>query len=312
MLRRWTRPLLLPSTAVMTMVIAVLLFIDVPCCAQPLHSPVPTSSSAFGTDETGQAGIAVGQSSRELRSAAIAALPMGRLTPTAKQRIAAVVDRPTLFRHLPTQSLDCDPDLFLFIARHPEILVGIWEVMGITQVRTERIDEYRLHASDGSGTHCTLDLVYGDRSTHVYVADGYYDGKLVAAPLTGKGVFILRTQYKPQPDGLVIVEGTLDCFIQLENLGADLIARTLGPLIGKTADNNFIETAKFIDQIGISARRNPEGLADLGSRLPQVDDATRKKFVETVVAADQRNQARMAARSLPRSAERPDTVLPFR
>jgi len=253
-----------------------------------------------------------GQSSRELRSTAISALPMDRLTAAARQRIASIVDRPTLYRHLPSQTLNCDPELFLFIARQPEILVGIWEVMGITQVRTERMDEYRLHAKDGAGTNCTIDLIYGDRSTHVYVADGYYDGKLVAAPLTGKGVFILRTEYVPQADGLVLVQGTLDCFIQLDNLGADLIARTFGPLIGRTADNNFAETARFIEQIGSTARNNPEGLQELGSRLPQVDELTRRRFVENVFNVDRRNQARIESRSLPRAAERSDEGLTLR
>jgi len=253
-----------------------------------------------------------GLSNRELRADAIAALPMARLTQTAKRRISAIVDRPTLFRHLPTQSIDCDPELFIFIARNPEILVGIWEVMGITQVRTERIDDFRMKARDGSGTNCTVDLVYGDRSTHVYVTDGYYDGKMVAAPITGKSVLILRTQYETRPDGLVIITGTIDCFVQFDNLGADLIARTLGPLIGKSADNNFVETAKFIDQVGRTARTNPEGFQDLAATLPQVGEATRIKFIEIIAAADRRNQARLALHPQSRTADRTDPMLMLR
>lgn len=253
-----------------------------------------------------------GQSSRDLRTAAIAAIPTARLTPAAKQRIHSIVERPTLFRHLPTQAIDCDPELFLCIARQPELLVGIWEVMGITQVQTERLDEYRLLARDGSGTTCTVDLVYGDRNTHIFVADGFYDGKLVASKLTGKGVFVLRTKYETNENGLIAVVGTLDCFVQLDNLGADLIARTFGPLIGKTADNNFAETAKFIGQIGLTARQNPEGLQDLGMRLPQVNQDTRRKFVDVVGEADRRNQARMESRALTRSADRTDPILTVR
>ena len=256
--------------------------------------------------------VPTGQSSRELRAAAISSLPLARLTPAAKQRIANIVDKPTLFRHLPTQSLDCDPELFLYIARHPEVLVGIWDVMGVTQVQTERLDEYRLKARDGSGTTCTVDLVYGDRATHVYVADGFYDGKLVAAPLTGKGVFILRTHFETQADGLTTVRGSLDCFIQLDNLGADLIARTFGPLIGKTADNNFAETARFIGQIGATARTNPQGLEELASGLPQVSQKTRDGFVEVIRDVDRRNLARLEKDAMARSAERKSESLPLR
>lgn len=240
-------------------------------------------------------------STREQRAAAIATIPVSRLTPAARDRISGIVQRPTFYRHLPTQTIDCDPELFICVTRQPELLVGIWEVMGITHVQTQRLDDYRLLAKDGSGTTCTIDLVYGDRNLHIFVADGYYDGKLVASKINGKGVFILRTKYEKQASGLTLVEGTLDCFVQLENLGADLIARTFGPLIGKTADHNFIETAKFIGQLGTSARENPLGVQDLGARLPQVNEAVKIKFIETVGDIERKTAANKDAKQ--RTAE---------
>ncbi len=224
-----------------------------------------------------------------LRADAIAAIPLDRLTPAAQQRIERIVHRPTLYRRLPPKSIACDGELFLFIARNPEVLIGIWDLMGITQVKAERLDTYRLRAIDGSGTDCTVDLVYGDTGTHVYVADGFYDGKLTANPIVGKGVFVLRTQYHATAEGPMSVDTTLDCFLQFENLGADLLARTFGPLIGRTADNNFLETAKFLEQLGTTARLNPEGLEDLALRLPQVQQSTRVRFAETVRSAGNRH-----------------------
>ncbi len=245
-------------------------------------------------------------STREQRAAAIAAVPTSRLTPAARDRIHSIVGRPTFYRHLPTQVIDCDPDLFICITRQPELLVGIWEVMGITHVKTKRLDDYRLLAHDGSGTTCTIDLVYGDRGLHVFVADGYYDGKLVASKITGKGVFVLRTKYEKQANGLTFVEGTLDCFVQLDNLGADLIARTFGPLIGKTADHNYIETAKFVGQLGISARENPLGVQDLGARLPQVNEAVKVKFIETVGDIERKTANQQLSKQ--RTAERKEML----
>jgi len=312
---RLIRPSLIHAFANLAMATVLSLSIDgYQCAAQPPSVAGDAKQVRQGTadDMSNRPPAPSVLSSRELRADAIAAVPMSRLTQVAKQRISAIVDRPTLFRHLPTQSIDCDPDLFIFIARNPEILVGIWEVMGITQVRTERIDDFRMKARDGAGTNCTVDLVYGDRTTHVYVTDGYYDGKMVAAPITGKGVFILRTRYETRADGLVIIHGTIDCFVQFEHLGADLIARTLGPLIGKSADNNFAETAKFIDQIGRTARTNPEGFQDLAATLPQVGESTRIKFIEVIAVADRRNQARLALHPHSRTADRTDPILMLR
>jgi hypothetical protein len=301
-----------PATLIIIMVVASS-FGNGLCSAQtPSGRSSPSPTRVPGPVSAERPPVPPGQSSRELRAAAIASLPATRLTPEAKLRINNIVEKPTLFRHLPTQAVDCDPELFLYIARHPEVLVGIWDVMGVTQVHCERLDEYRLKARDGSGTTCTVDLVYGDRSTHVYVADGFYDGKLVAAPLTGKGVFVLRTRFETRADGLTTVYGSLDCFVQLDNIGADLIARTFGPLIGRTADNNFAETARFIGQIGSTARTNPQGLEELASGLPQVSEKTRRGFVEVIRDVDQRNLARLEKEAMAHSAELPSDSLPLR
>lgn len=249
------------------------------------------SAVAEGTGSAGRAAqrAAAGDSALSGREDAIAAIPLSRLTPAAQQRITSITHRPTLYRHLSQQTIQCDPELFLFIVRHPEILVGIWDLMEITQVQTERVGDYQLRAIDGSGTDCTVDLVYGDSAVHVYVADGFYDGKLTANPVPGKGVFVLRCQHRTNAVGNPVVEGTLDCFVQVDHLAADLLIRTFGPLIGRTADNNFSETARFIDQLGTSARKHPAAMEELAMRLPQVSAATRNQFAAVVRQSAERH-----------------------
>jgi hypothetical protein len=209
--------------------------------------------------------------------------------------VLGVVQSPTLFRRLPTQTIDCDPQMFVFLVRHPEVLVGIWDVMGVTEVQAQRIAPYQLKADDRVGTECVLDLVYGDAKTHLFVAGGTYSGRLSALPISGSGVFVLHSRYTRLPDGQMRVTGTLDCFIQLDNLGADLLARTLSGVIGRTADNNFRETASFIAQVSGASARNPQGVQALAGRLPQVDPAIRSAFAEHAEAVSQRAAAQRTA-----------------
>ncbi len=232
--------------------------------------------------------------SRAARADAIRHLPLGRLTPQAQQRLRRIVDSPTLYRRLPTQRIECDPEMFVFLVRHPEVMVGIWEEMGITQVKTQRTAPFQLQANDHAGTVCDIDLVYGDQHTHVYYATGDYSGPLAAVPVSGKGVFLLRSQTVQTPEGQAMVVGTLDCFIQLDSLGADLLARTLSGLIGRTADNNFEESAKFMAQISRASAQNPQGMEDLAGRLPQVLPEIRQQFAEKARTVYE-NQHRTAA-----------------
>jgi hypothetical protein len=216
------------------------------------------------------------------RQQLINSLPMDRLTGEARNRILDVANSPTLYRRLPTQAIDCDRDMFLFLSRNPEVLVGIWELMGITKVQTTRTGPFQFDASDGTGTQCHVDLIYGDPSMHIYLAEGSYDGKMVAKPIKGRGVFVLRSSYAEGATGRNTVTGTIDCFVQIENLGADLVARTLSGLIGRSADYNFVETARFMAQVSEASEINPSAMLDVATRIPQVSEATRAQFIQQI------------------------------
>ena len=225
------------------------------------------------------------------RQAILDSLPLDRLTVQARNRILEVAEKPTLFRQLPSQAITCDRDMFLFLTRNPDVLVGLWDMMGITQVQSQRTGPFQLHANDGAGTLCHVDLVYGDDRQHIFVVDGSYDGRMVPKPIRGKGVFVLRSSYATGADGQTTVSGTLDCFVQLESLGIDLLARTLSPIIGRSADSNFTQTAQFISQVSQSSAHNPSAMLDIAARLPQVEPPIRKTFADTIVTVARRNAA---------------------
>lgn len=188
----------------------------------------------------------------------------------------------------------------MFLTRKPEVLVGIWDLMGITSVTTRRVGTYKMQANDGGGTRCTMDLVYGDPQTHIYVADGSYSGKMVAKPIRGRGVFVVSSRYAKSADGRTTVTGTIDCFLQLDSIGADLVARTLSGFIGRSADNNFVETARFITQVSQASQRNPSAMVDVAGRMPQVDSVTRRDFKNVIQSAAERASGRYAKLDKPR------------
>ena len=237
-----------------------------------------------------------GTSSTEHRKAALASLPLKRLTRTAQNRILSIAQRPTIYRRLPTQSIDCDRDMFLFLTRNPEVLVGMWDLMGITEVQTERTGPYQLAASDGAGTVCTIDLVYGDPHMHLFVASGSYDGKLAPKQIRGSGVFMLTSRYAKSASNRTTVIGTIDCFLQIESLGVDLVARTFSGLIGRAADNNYIETSRFVTQVSQASERNPRSMLDVAKRIPQVAPPTRTKFQSVIREVADRAEQRYASR----------------
>jgi hypothetical protein len=66
----------------------------------------------------------------------------------------------------------------------------------------------------------------------------------------------------------------------MENLGLDLIARTFQPIINKSADMNFAETAGFVSTVSRTSEVKPDGMAKLGQKLTNVAPETRQQFVQ--------------------------------
>src|SRR5262245_18116021 len=54
-------------------------------------------------------------SSRAAREEALRSIPFDKLDPDDRQRIAATTSSTSLYRRLPIQVTECDPDLYLFL-----------------------------------------------------------------------------------------------------------------------------------------------------------------------------------------------------
>jgi hypothetical protein len=215
---------------------------------------------------------------RAARDEAVRQLPLNMLAPPVRAKIQAVVQTPTLYRRLPPQAFPCEPNLYLFLIRYPEVVVNMWQLMGITRVQLQRTAAFAFDATDGAGTTSRVEIVYGTREQHLLYAEGFYDGPLVPRQVTGRCVLLLSTGYSSDEQQRQIVSHRLDVFVQIDNLGVEVIAKTLHPLLGKTADNNFVESTKFLSQVSRIVETNGPGVQRLATRLTNIDPVVRQKF----------------------------------
>lgn len=249
-----------------------------------------------------------GVSSREIRLQAARSLPMSRFSQRTQKALGDVVNNPSFFRRMPTQQIECDPQMLQFLVRRPEVLVNIWELMGITKVSAQRRSSSAFVADDGAGTHCQCDLVFSNDRMHVYYGNGDYTGSMTPRSLKGRCVCVIHTKDFTDPRGGPVVAGTMDVFLKLDNFGADILTRTLGPFVGKTADYNFVETAKFVGQISQLCTNSPVAAQGLAMRLTSVDDSVRKEFAG--LAAKIASNSGSAARSAHGNEDRRQDKLP--
>ena len=220
-----------------------------------------------------------GSSGRSSREQATKLIPYAQLNQTTREKITDVMDSASLYRRLPVNSIAADPDYFRFLVRYPEVIVNIWQIMGVTQMSTTRTGAFTIDTDDGGGTTSTLDLIFGNENLNIFYGEGVYEGPVFRRKINGRCVLILRTDYRQDPQGQSHVINQMDVFLKLDNVGANLMAKTIQPIVGSTADQNFSDSLKFIQRLHETTVENGPGVQHMAYRL-NIDDEVRQKFIE--------------------------------
>lgn len=221
-----------------------------------------------------------GTGKSHVREQAIRAIPFRNLEQSAAERVSAIVQRPTMFRRMPPQTMECSRDMFLHLVRNPDTLVAIWDTLGMTRLKVQRTGQFSYQADDGAGTVTRMEMLYGTPNLHLFIGNGWYEGPLFPGKINGSGVMIMHTQYRTASTGVEVVDCTMDAFMQIEQGAVDLAAKTLHPLFVKNADINFIETAEFVTSFSNASRTNPSAIKSLVTRLRGIDDANRQELLK--------------------------------
>lgn len=229
-------------------------------------------------------GDAAATSSRAARMEATRAIPWRQLTPQYQRAAQSVVGDASIYRRLPTRIIDCDPEIFTFLLKHPEVVIDVWQVMGVSQVTLTKLPNGAYRGSDSAGTVGTVRFLYSDfgnnaENTVVVYGEGAYEGKPFLKPLKAQSVLLLRSGAVQETNGRHYITVRIDSFVKIEQMGVELVAKTVQPWITKTADRNFIETLTFVSNFSRTAEKNPEGMQRLARRLNTVDEPTRDALV---------------------------------
>ena len=219
-----------------------------------------------------------GTSSQKARQSVLSSIPYQQLNEEARLKINPVLSKPSIYRRLPVTSIEVDPDYFVFLVRYPEVVVNIWKIMGVTKMVTTRRGPFEIVTDDGAGTVSNVELIYGTNNMHIFYAEGTYEGPVLKRKLKGKCVLVLRSDYG-QNGPHQTATSQLDVFLKVDNATAGLIAKTVNPIVGKTADHNFVESLNFIQRLNETTEKNGPGVQHMANRLADISRDVRRDFV---------------------------------
>jgi hypothetical protein len=216
------------------------------------------------------------------RRDAVRSVPLEQFSDADREKVRFVLSNTSLYRRLPTKTVDCDPVLYFFLLHHPDVVVNIWEEFKISRLQLQQTDENQFQVFEPNGVAVVGKFVYQSRGLHVLYGEGTYQGPLFPRSVKGRGVLVLKTAYAKQASGRYHITTRMDCFLNIDSLGVELATKTVSPLLGKTVDNNFMQTLAFVGSLSRTAELNSRGVQRLASQLKHVSPEVREHFEELV------------------------------
>jgi hypothetical protein len=237
-----------------------------------------TAGDLRGADVPSAGGAAFG-SAANLRQDALRNLPLAKLTPQGRNLAQSIVDDTTVFRRLPTQQFECDADMYAFMLDYPELVINMWEVLGVTKVRLTKFGPTSWNLDDGAGTTGKIHVLYRSPAQHVVYAEGSYVGSMFPRPIRGRCIVTIRHGQGRSEDGRTIIQCRLDSFVQMDNLAVDLLAKAFHTTLGNIADHNLKEITGFVSSVHQAAETAPENLERIASKCGRIPDQTKRDFM---------------------------------
>lgn len=235
------------------------------------------AQAAWAETPLARMGAVQGTSSTATRQEALQAIPFEKLDTAARNKVKTVLSNVTIFRRLPVRVVDCDPELYLFLLRHPDVVVNTWEALKLTHLQLRQTGPDQFRAVEQDGTVVTMEFLYKSHDTHVIYAEGTYTGALIQRQVHGTCLAVLKSGYVRETDGRYYETSRMDAFLNVEPGAVEIVTKTLQPLAVKVADNNFIQSIAFLGSLSRTAEVSPRSVQRLAAHL-NVQPEVREEF----------------------------------
>lgn len=222
-------------------------------------------------------------SAKAARKEAASLLPLDKMTDAHRRRVLEIVNANSLFRELPTLRFQVDPRVYTFFMQHPEVAVGIWRVMQISDFRMRQTGVSGYETNDGDGTSGVIDVAHRGRNEAVVLCDGVYKSPLLPKAIQANGVLHLQVRFEREPNGRIFATHTARIFVFFPSQTVDAVARIMSPLSNAIIDQNFREVSLFLHMMTTAMERQPGWVEHVSNRLEGLPEERKTQLMEVTV-----------------------------
>lgn len=211
-----------------------------------------------------------GSSQRAARKQSLKLLPLEQMTPANKKKAEKVVESLSLYRELPTLSVEVKPKVYRFFVQHPDVAVSIWRVMQISEFQMWQTGPDAYEADTGDGTLGVIDVLLRSDTDNVIYCEGTFKSPFLLKAIEAKSVLHLQTSFNVDANGKEKATHRLHMYVSFPSQKVETVARLISPVSNQIVDRNFVEITLFLNMMSVAMTRQPGWVDVVAQRMDGV------------------------------------------
>ncbi|GAB5440793.1 MAG: hypothetical protein Fues2KO_11420 [Fuerstiella sp.] len=222
--------------------------------------------------------IASGTSDQRALQSAASRIPYPKMSVRSRERVAKIVQNLSQYRRMPSLQYEVNPDMYLYLMRHPDVAVSTWRVMGISQLQMFQKDTFEFAASAIDGSEGIADVVWRDHHQCLFIAEGQYNSPLLPTSINASALVWLQFRFVKTDEGRTLVNQQVETFIHFPSAAIETIARMASRITNTILDRNVFEVSLYARMMSQATEKDPAWLAEVAARMDGVDAARRTEL----------------------------------
>lgn len=253
-----------------------------------------------------------GTSASAVRKQAIADLGLERLPADAQRKSQTLLKNVGMYRRLPTISFECDPAVYEYFLKNPDVAVATWRAMDISQFQLQSTGPDRYHADAGDGSVGELELLLHTPSDTMIHCDGAFKSPLLPKPILARSLMRVQTSFAKDQDGRIIGTHSGDVFVEFPSQAVETAARVIAPVSHSIADRNFKQMTLYVHLMSQAMVKNPGWIEQTGNKLDGISELRKKEFLEVSARSCGEARRRFVTANSSSRFSPDDALTPFR
>ncbi len=185
-------------------------------------------------------------------------VPLNRLPPTLRAKVARVVEGPTIYTQGPKETFICNPKLYHWFMDHPDRAMVAWRRLGAKCLTIANRGNGTFGWADGYGSDVQWRTIYAGPDMRIWFAEGKVKPGNIFPMIPVQCVVVLRYKVLRNLKNAALLEQKADIFARTDSRAAALVTRLLGPSVPRMAEQGAAQLQMFFAAMAWYCHHHPE------------------------------------------------------